>query len=406
MTDAPRLDSLPFDVLIIIFDYCHAFDLVRLSEVCVRFRDIVRGETLWLKKSKQPLATNQASKRFCQRCNPLLCLRTKWHTSNNWQCGKYAKRVLLFQEKRVMPWVQLTRDYLWWSGGYNISGFRRSLRPPRLSYKWSNHKSLTDICKFIVRREFLICGHRNGSLHLWRTHMSGNKNEVQRIYKAHLCDVNALDETPYVFISGSADGRVKIWRPINEGIEDVPLTTMNVADKIWSLAANSIGTKFAVGSTGNGVGPPLRIYDIECYSECDIMEHNWRRGAGILDMIWDNPQILLTCGYDTYIRKWDMRIGACVSSWSDPTDATIYCISTDFHHTMVTGTQYNCKAVLWDQRQRHCVQLYFLDEVSSPVYSIAFDSSHLYGATDRHLVELKFSGYSYPETDYREIFRY
>lgn len=71
MTDAWRLDTLPSDVLILIFDYCHAFDLVRLSEVCTRFRDIIREETLWIKKSKQPIVTNQTSRKFRERYDRL-----------------------------------------------------------------------------------------------------------------------------------------------------------------------------------------------------------------------------------------------------------------------------------------------------------------------------------------------
>lgn len=47
-----------------------------------------------------------------------------------------------------------------------------------------------------------------------------------------------------------------------------------------------------------------------------------------------------------------------------------------------------------------------LRRISSPVYSLCFDSSQLYGATDQHLVELKFSGRYNKETNYREILRY
>lgn len=74
MTGVWRLDTLPSDVLILIFDYCHAFDLVRLSEVCTRFYDIIREETLWIKKSKQPIVTNQTSRQFRERY-VRLCLR-------------------------------------------------------------------------------------------------------------------------------------------------------------------------------------------------------------------------------------------------------------------------------------------------------------------------------------------
>lgn len=59
-----RLDELPSEILLLIFDYCHAFDLVRLSAVCTRFYDVAQDEMLWYKRSKKTLATNQVSKRF------------------------------------------------------------------------------------------------------------------------------------------------------------------------------------------------------------------------------------------------------------------------------------------------------------------------------------------------------
>ena len=126
------------------------------------------------------------------------------------------------------------------------------------------------------------------------------------------------------------------------------------------------------------------------------------------------------------------RTGKCVSRWTDPTDATIYCIASDYNYTMVTGTQFNCKTVLWDQRKPDYVQvtisqptnvsinvsinnfsnaffqLYFihLERMSSPVYSVSFDSCHLYGATDRTVVEVKFSGQSTFKNNYRAIMKY
>lgn len=32
-----------------------------------------------------------------------------------------------------------------------------------------------------------------------------------------------------------------------------------------------------------------------------------KRGAGVLDMCFESPNILLTCGHDTYLRMWDLR---------------------------------------------------------------------------------------------------
>jgi len=41
----------------------------------------------------------------------------------------------------------------------------------------------------------------------------------------------------------------------------------------------------------------------------------------------------------------------------DPCDATLYCIASDNQYTMITGTQYNCLAILWDQRKTDFVQV-------------------------------------------------
>lgn len=49
------------------------------------------------------------------------------------------------------------------------------------------------------------------------------------------------------------------------------------------------------------------LYNNSSYTESDILKPDKRRCAGTLDMVWDSPQILLTCGYDTYVRKWDLR---------------------------------------------------------------------------------------------------
>lgn len=83
------------------------------------------------------------------------------------------------------------------------------------------------------------------------------------IEEAHSTDVNAVEETPQVVISGSGDGVIKIWMRPGETMTNVPLKCLNVHDRIWSLSADPTGQKFAVGSSGIGEGAPLHIFDIE-----------------------------------------------------------------------------------------------------------------------------------------------
>ena len=55
----------------------------------------------------------------------------------------------------------------------------------------------------------------------------------------------------------------------------------------------------------------LRLYDCESGHQLSelICDSSGRRGAGVLDMKFESPNILLSGGYDTAVRLWDMRIG-------------------------------------------------------------------------------------------------
>lgn len=94
------------------------------------------------------------------RCNPLLCLRKKWHVSHNWQYGRYKKKFIFSQKAKLMPWLQLTEDILWWSGGDRLCGFRRS-EPLRGTVLVFNENDIgSDICKFVVKDDYIVSGHR------------------------------------------------------------------------------------------------------------------------------------------------------------------------------------------------------------------------------------------------------
>jgi len=67
MTDSWRLDVLPCEILLTIFDYCDVIDLLRISQVCKRFHDIVHMNVTWIKKGERSLVTNQMSERFRKR---------------------------------------------------------------------------------------------------------------------------------------------------------------------------------------------------------------------------------------------------------------------------------------------------------------------------------------------------
>uniref|UniRef100_A0A8C5EDQ9 F-box/WD repeat-containing protein 4 n=1 Tax=Gouania willdenowi TaxID=441366 RepID=A0A8C5EDQ9_GOUWI len=82
----------------------------------------------------------------------------------------------------------------------------------------------------------------------------------------------------------------------------------------------------------------------------------------------------------------------CVMEWEEPHDSTLYCIQTDRNHMIASGSSHYGVLRLWDKRQTSCLQSFQLssDHVSSPVYSLRLDSSHLYAALASSLHSLDF----------------
>lgn len=87
-------------------------------------------------------------------------MRTKWHVSNNWQYGKYEKKILFSQNRKLIPRIQLTKDILWWSGGNQLYGFKRIEPFQENNRIFISDNVRSDICKFIVKNEYIITGHR------------------------------------------------------------------------------------------------------------------------------------------------------------------------------------------------------------------------------------------------------
>ncbi|KYN40877.1 F-box/WD repeat-containing protein 4 [Trachymyrmex septentrionalis] len=435
MTDTWRLDILPNEMLLSIFDYCNASDLIQLSQVCKRFYRII-SDTGWNKKRKSFLVTNQTSEMFRKRCFRLLQPHAAWHVSQNWHYGIYKKEAVVSSKRNSISWLRMTDNMLWWMFE-DLYGFKRhekTLNNRRSKYHTVESCGL-HINKFIIWKNFIICGYMDGTIVYFMMNFENNLRTAKMIAQKSASvksTVNAIDASLENVIAGLDNGTVKIfrhpellnvrtWNQIcNVDIDKRMLTGddkngeiyINLKDKVQSLSIDPTGATFAVGSAGiNDV--PLHVINVErdfSYTMIDTMQHEWKYGAGILDMVWDDPNTLLTCGYDTYIRKWDLRTGRCVCSWVDPCDATLYCIASDNQYTMITGTQYNCLAILWDQRKNDFVQMYYVNSQESsrrsPIYSLQFDSTHLYCVTDKRIFELNFSVRSNQKHDYKSLFAY
>ncbi|XP_040599697.1 F-box/WD repeat-containing protein 4 isoform X3 [Mesocricetus auratus] len=156
----------------------------------------------------------------------------------------------------------------------------------------------------------------------------------------------------------------------------------------------SAGGSFVTGTACCGHFSPLRIWDLNSGQLITHLGSDFPPGAGVLDVMYESPSTLLSCGYDTYVRYWDLRtsVRKCVMEWEEPHDSTLYCLQTDGNHLLATGSSYYGVVRLWDRRQRACLHAFPLTStpLSSPVYCLRFTTRHLYAALSYNLHILDF----------------
>lgn len=87
-----------------------------------------------------------------------------------------------------------------------------------------------------------------------------------------------------------------------------------------------------------------------------------------------------------------MYVFCSVLKWEDPHDSVVYCLDSDHNVTILSGTSRYGLVRLWDKRNsRDCIQMYYVGQHNSPVYSLAFDPCHAYVALDSCVNLLNFS---------------
>lgn len=271
-----------------------------------------------------------------------------------------------------------------------------------------------DILKFKVTNNFIATGSLDGTLAVWNKH-SGSLLSTR--YKAHASVINSIDCLHSKFlITGSKDLHAKIWKLNYEGFEgdqnsigtdddDDPNNSHGyscsllfsqsifIGDRVLSVSCSEDRGWAAIGSAGCTTKRPIWLYDLMDNRLICSLNDEHRHGAGVLGIQWEDYNTLLSCGYDTLIRLWDLRCpgGKCSLKWEDPHDSAIYCLATDHWVTMLSGTCRYGVVRLWDKRKaKQCVQMYYGRCENSPVYSLDFDPCYLYIALDKSINVMNF----------------
>ncbi|KFO08275.1 F-box/WD repeat-containing protein 4, partial [Balearica regulorum gibbericeps] len=312
--------------------------------------------------------------------------RCQRETVLKWKC----KQVAPFSSTFLMPWMELDREYLYLSQAENIQAYRLCpdgtglQRHPQAIF--SGHRE--DVCRFVLVNSHIVSGGGDGNIVLHKIHSSYSFK-----FSAHEQEVNCVDFQGGLIVSGSRDRTAKVWS-LSAGRVGQCLHTVQTEDRVWSIAISPLLSSFVTGTACCGHTSPLRIWDLESGQLLTCLGTDFHRGAGVLDVFYETPSLLLSCGYDTYIRYWDIRTSTrkCVQEWEEPHDSALYCIRSDKNHMIASGSSYYGVVRLWDKRQTRCLQSFHLSSpTSSPVYCLRFSTTHLYAALASALHVLDFT---------------
>ena len=396
------LETLPADVLLTVFKHLDRVSLGRVARVCSRLRDISYTDSLWLDDARKALATNQLDPDTAGRSQESLAARDKVKIGQCWSSGQYTESLIAVQNTKFMPRLQLDNKRLWVSWGNRIwchprlPGGGVAKHTTRLLRAHND-----DVSKFVVSDGMVVSGGRDRSLCGWSAN-SGHFLFARRY--CHAGEITAVDVAArgHIIVTGSRDKHVLVWSLQEDPERDsallpVPVSRTNIEERVWCVSTSSSGL-LCVGTAGTRGIPPLRLYDVATGAHVLDMGQTLKNGAGMLDITWMSGSTFLACGYDTFTRLWDTRVGNYVSCWEEPYDESVYCLATDRVNCLVTGTARHGRVRVWDMRttsslySRHAAAA--RRGQSSPVYSIVMDAANMYVALDQSLNHWAYSGHS------------
>ncbi|XP_059025117.1 F-box/WD repeat-containing protein 4 isoform X2 [Mustela lutreola] len=362
----PALLRLPEELLLLICSYLDMRALGRLAQVCRWLRRFTSCDLLWRRIARASL--NSGFTRLGTDLMASVPVKERVKVSQNWRLGRCREGILLKWRCSQMPWMQLEGDSLYISQANFILAYQ--FRPDGASLNrrplgvFAGHDE--DVCHFVLANSHIISAGGDGKIGVHKIHSTFTVK-----YSAHEQEVNCVDCRGGIIVSGSRDRTAKVW-PLASGRLGQCLHTIQTEDRVWSIAISPVLSGQLMMHLGSDFPP----------------------GAGVLDVMYESPSTLLSCGYDTYVRYWDLRasVRKCVMEWEEPHDSTLYCLQTDGNHLLATGSSYYGVVRLWDRRQRACLHAFPLTStpLSSPVYCLRFTTKHLYAALSYNLHVLDF----------------
>lgn len=390
------------DVLEHIFQFLPLRDLDQAVRVCRKFYSTISCYVFAKLSAKLLLTGHQRKSSANNRTDRNVIdfsYRRRMHLFENWRYGRYRESQLFHHRTIYFSQVILEKRWLYMTHRGQLRCHERVEK----DYLLKNTASWTvgrekdpDVSCIVTRRQVLFGGRMDGTCFV-----HDQRNQCHSRLRLEDDVITSVDFEGDLYVCSTKSSCTSFWRGSVE-FGDYRLKLMRRLEEPYQTVklCPDAGNILAAGKYHDRSKEALRVVDVESGSTTKLDSPS----KAIYQLVWKDSSTILTGNFDTTMRMVDVRAACDVAVWTDPYDASVYCLDYDGGYAVLCGMKYNFRVNLYDIRvPKRCVQMYFPSNKFSqysPVHSVAADSSQLFVVTDHDLRILNFNARGTETKDY------
>ncbi|XP_035912646.1 F-box/WD repeat-containing protein 4 [Anopheles stephensi] len=373
-----------------VFLFLSVADLDRCVLVCKKFQHIIQ-RFVFPKKCLRALVGGSP-------CGAALSLyaftrRKRVKLDENWRYGRYEERSYFNHNVMYISQLAIDRDWLYITHRGRLQAHRRTKDRQMVATgsQWVMGVARdSDITSLVQMGDRFLMGRMNGQIVLYdpattRSYSQTVTNDIIKAvdFNTDVYAVTTKNDSTYILNRSSLE-----LEPLSMHSDGLLTESFVFPEAYETIKLNSnqlVGGKFHCSKK-----QALQLIDL---FSCTMIQLN-SPSMAVYDVLWMDEHCILSGNFDTTMRLIDTRTGGDEACWTDPYNASVYCLSYNGTYAVHCGMKYHHRANLYDIRvPNRCVQMYFPSKKHnhySPVYSIAADCSQMFLVTDHNLRILNF----------------
>uniref|UniRef100_A0AAG5D1U0 F-box domain-containing protein n=1 Tax=Anopheles atroparvus TaxID=41427 RepID=A0AAG5D1U0_ANOAO len=386
-----------------VFMFLSVSDLDNCTLVCRKFKCIIQ-QYVYPKKCMHSLVAGAL--KGVNLSPYFFTSRKRVKLDENWRNGRYEERTFFQHNVMYISQMVIDKEWLYITHGGRLQAHRRTKDQYLIDTKkcWMIGTAReSDITSLVKENCSFFAGRMDGKVMIY------DLDTQERVLQSISDDViKAVDVHRDVYAVTTKNQSTYVLSRSQEELDylddgESPLLQLNYAFPEAYETIKLKSNRIAAGKFHCNKKTALHLIDL---CSCKVFKLNSKTMA-VYDVLWKDDSCIISGNFDTTLRLVDTRTGNDEAYWTDPYNASIYCLSYNGSYAVHCGMKYHYRTNLYDLRvPNRCIQMYFPAKKNnnySPVYNIATDCSLLFLVTDHNLRILNFDADWAASKDYAAI---